>query len=69
MEAELAGSAVWLSLSLEGEELKTGDSNRQEPLTDWRILVAAPLLLFNQLPMPGTFLVWEQPRVRVYVCC
>ena len=27
---------------------------------DWRIVVAAPLRLTNQLPVPGSLLVWEQ---------
>ncbi len=36
----------------------------EEALTDWRIVLAPPLVLVNQLPMPATFLVWELPKVR-----
>lgn len=34
----------------------------EEALTDWRIVLAPPLVLVNQLPMPATFLVWELPK-------
>lgn len=30
------------------------------PLADWRVVVAAPLRLTNQLPLGGSLLVWEQ---------
>lgn len=28
-------------------------------LVDWRLVLAPPLVLVNQLPMAATFLVWE----------
>ena len=61
LAAKLAMSQVWLSLTVEGDPLP---SNGGEPLTDWRIVVAPPLVLQNQLPVRGSFLVWEEPRVR-----
>ena len=61
MAAKLAMSQVWLSLTVEGDPLP---SNGGEPLTDWRIVVAPPLVFQNQLPVRGSFLVWEEPRVR-----
>ena len=33
------------------------------PLMDWKIVAAAPLVIENQLPVRGTYLIWETPRV------
>ena len=30
---------------------------------DWKIVAAAPLVIENQLPVRGTYLIWETPRV------
>ena len=30
---------------------------------DWKVVVAAPLVIENQLPVKGTYLIWETPRV------
>ena len=38
-------------------------TNGFAPLTDWQLVARPPLVLENQLPVPGTFLVWEQPKV------
>lgn len=51
---------IWLSLSVEGDELIEGSHT---PLTDWRIVVAAPLTVENQLPVKGTAMVWERSLV------
>ena len=32
---------------------------------DWKVVAAAPLVIENQLPVRGTYLIWETPRV----CC
>lgn len=52
---------VWLSLTMEGDALPNDGG---EPLVDWRIVVAPPLILQNQLPVKGSFLIWEQFAVR-----
>ena len=53
---------VWLSLSVEGDELVEGS---HLPLTDWRIIIAAPLIIENQLPVRGTVMVWERSQVML----
>lgn len=30
---------------------------------DWKVVAAAPLVLENQLPVSGTYMIWETPRV------
>lgn len=57
---KMALSQVWLSMVVEGDILP-GDG--EEPLMDWRLVVSPPLLIHNQLPATGSFLVWEVPRV------
>lgn len=59
--AELAAATVWISATVEAEQLP--GVSRSETLTDWRIIVAPPLVLDNQLPLRGSFLVWERPKV------
>lgn len=61
LQEKLALSQIWLSLIVEGDVLP---SDGGEPLTDWRIVVSPPLVIQNQLPVTGSFLVWEVPRVR-----
>lgn len=34
-----------------------------EPVIDWRIVIAPPLVITNQLPIPGSLLVWEKQQV------
>ncbi|KAK9908805.1 hypothetical protein WJX75_003140 [Coccomyxa subellipsoidea] len=58
--AELAAATVWISATVEAEQLP--GVSRSETLTDWRIVVAPPLVLDNQLPLRGSFLVWERPK-------
>ena len=60
----MAGSPLWLSLSVEAEVFPETSTNGFAPLTDWQLVARPPLVLENQLPVPGTFLVWEQPTVR-----
>ena len=38
------------------------------PLMDWKVVAAAPLVIENQLPVRGTYLIWETPRVRHRAC-
>lgn len=52
---------IWLSMTVEGDVL-SGDGG--EPLIDWRIVVAPPLVIQNQLPVAGSVIVWEQAMVR-----
>ena len=59
-----ADSPLWLSLSVEAELFPETRTNGFAPLTDWQLVARPPLVLENQLPVPGTFLVWEQPQVR-----
>ena len=64
--AKLAGAAVSLSLTVEGTPLSdagSGGTTVQEPVMDWRLVLGPALLVENLLPVPGTFLVWEQPQV------
>ncbi|KAL0043259.1 hypothetical protein WJX82_006661 [Trebouxia sp. C0006] len=32
------------------------------PLMDWKVVAAAPLVIENQLPIKGTYLIWETPK-------
>ncbi|KAL4443584.1 hypothetical protein ABPG75_011321 [Micractinium tetrahymenae] len=56
--SELELSDLWFSLGVEGDVLAA--SKQAKPMTDWRIVVSAPLRLTNQLPIAGSLLVWEQ---------
>jgi hypothetical protein len=53
---------VWFSATAEAEALP--GASRSEGVADWRIVLAAPLALDNQLPHKGSFLIWERPKVR-----
>ena len=55
---------IWLSLSVEGDELIEGSHT---PLTDWRIVIAAPLTIENQLPVRGTAMIWERSLVSIFM--
>ena len=48
---------------MEAEVFPETRTNGFAPLTDWQLVARPPLVLENQLPVPGTFLVWEQPKV------
>ena len=30
---------------------------------DWKVVAAAPLVIEHQLPLEGTYMIWETPRV------
>ena len=32
---------------------------------DWKVVAAAPLVIENQLPIKGTYLIWETPKVSL----
>ena len=32
---------------------------------DWKVVAAAPLVIENQLPIEGTYLIWETPKVSL----
>jgi len=41
---------------------------------DWKVVAAAPLVIENQLPIKGTYLIWETPKVGLVhqasrTCC
>ena len=55
----LERSNIWFSLTVEGDIL--AGSKESVPQTDWRLVVAPPLVVKNQLPVPGSLLVWEAP--------
>ena len=54
---------MWFSTTVEAELLP--GTSRSDTITDWRIVVAAPLVLDNQLPHKGSFLIWERPKVAL----
>ncbi|KAK9834254.1 hypothetical protein WJX81_000411 [Elliptochloris bilobata] len=57
----LAAATVWLSAVVEADAFLEDPGGGGEGLTDWRLVLAPPLVLINQLPMGATFLVWEAP--------
>ena len=32
---------------------------------DYKVVAAAPLVIDNQLPVKGTYLIWEDPKVSL----
>ncbi len=60
---DISSSTVWLSLTLDGEVFDEAEKPALQPLTDWRIVVSAPLVIENTLPIAGSYIVWEQPEV------
>jgi len=32
---------------------------------DWKVVAAAPLVIENQLPIKGTYLIWDTPKVSL----
>ena len=62
----LLNCAAWLSLTAEGTPLADASAGgvAAEPLTDWRLVLGAPLVVENLLPVRGSFCVWEQAPVR-----
>ena len=63
--AALLNTAVWLSLMAEGTPLTDASAEgvAADPVTDWRLVVAPPLVVENLLPVRGIFHVWEQAQV------
>ena len=64
---DISSSTVWLSLTLDGEVFDEAEKFALQPLTDWRIVVSAPLVIENTLPIAGSYIVWEQPEVRAAI--
>ena len=64
-DAELADGSVWLSASVEAEPL-LGAASGPLALQDWRVVITAPLVVDNQLPLRGSLLVWERPKARFF---
>ncbi|KAL3132004.1 hypothetical protein ABBQ32_14227 [Trebouxia sp. C0010 RCD-2024] len=62
LAAKLAASPVWLSLTLDAETFPSTGQQEYRPLMDWKVVAAAPLIIENQLPVSGTYLIWETPR-------
>ncbi|KAL4858517.1 Vacuolar protein sorting-associated protein 13C [Chlorella vulgaris] len=60
--SELEMNDLWFSLSVDSDML--AGSKQSKPLTDWRVVVTAPLRLTNQLPVTGSLLVWEQQQAN-----
>ena len=60
---DISRSTVWLSVTLDGELFDEAEKPALQPLTDWRIVVSAPLVIENTLPIAGSYIVWEQPEV------
>lgn len=61
VNSDLAVADIWLSVSVEGDDLSPDGAG---DLMDWRIVVAPPITIQNQLPVKGTLLVWERPEVK-----
>jgi hypothetical protein len=51
-------SSLWFSITIETEVLGAV-GKRGEPFIDWRIVIAPPVTIANQLPLPGSLIVWE----------
>lgn len=51
-------SSLWFSVTIETEILSAA-GKRGEPFIDWRIVIAPPVTIANQLPLPGSLIVWE----------
>ncbi|KAL0043247.1 hypothetical protein WJX82_001982 [Trebouxia sp. C0006] len=62
LAAKLAASPVWLSLTLDAESFPATGKQEYRPLMDWKVVAAAPLVIENQLPIKGTYLIWETPK-------
>ncbi|DBA65520.1 TPA: hypothetical protein ACH3X2_003176 [Trebouxia sp. C0005] len=62
LAAKLAASPVWLSLTLDAETFPSTGKQEYRPLMDWKVVAAAPLVVENQLPIKGTYLIWETPK-------
>ncbi|KAL0043199.1 hypothetical protein WJX82_002022 [Trebouxia sp. C0006] len=62
LAAKLAASPVWLSLTLDAETFPSAGKQEYRPLMDWKVVAAAPLVIENQLPIKGTYLIWETPK-------
>ncbi|DBB13383.1 TPA: hypothetical protein ACH3X3_005116 [Trebouxia sp. C0006] len=64
LAAKLAASPVWLSLTLDAESFPATGKQEYRPLMDWKVVAAAPLVIENQLPIKGTYLIWETPKAE-----
>ncbi|DBB13347.1 TPA: hypothetical protein ACH3X3_005082 [Trebouxia sp. C0006] len=62
LAAKLAALPVWLSLTLDAETFPATGKQEYRPLMDWKVVAAAPLVIENQLPIKGTYLIWETPK-------
>ncbi|DBB13387.1 TPA: hypothetical protein ACH3X3_005120 [Trebouxia sp. C0006] len=62
LAAKLVASPVWLSLTLDAETFPSARKQEYRPLMDWKVVAAAPLVIENQLPIKGTYLIWETPK-------
>ncbi|KAL4527774.1 hypothetical protein Ndes2437A_g02912 [Nannochloris sp. 'desiccata'] len=56
--APTAASSLWFSITIETEILGAA-GKRGDPFIDWRIVIAPPITIANQLPLPGSLIVWE----------
>ena len=61
--AALLKSSLWLSLVVDADKFPKTRTAAYEPLSDWRLIARAPLVLENHLPIGGSFLLWEQLQV------
>lgn len=57
------GPSFWVSVTVEGEAFDEAEHPPRQPLTDWRIVIAPPLVIENTLPIGGNFIVWERTEV------
>ncbi|KAL6781279.1 hypothetical protein ACKKBG_A10495 [Auxenochlorella protothecoides x Auxenochlorella symbiontica] len=53
-------SSLWFAVTLESSPLAEAGARDCEAPLDWRVVVAPPLTLVNQLPLAGSLLVWQE---------
>jgi hypothetical protein len=50
---------------VDGDVFDEAERPALQPLTDWRIVVSPPLVIENTLPIAGSYIVWELPKVSI----
>ncbi|DBA67781.1 TPA: hypothetical protein ACH3X2_001215 [Trebouxia sp. C0005] len=62
LAAKLAASPVWASLTLDAESFPSTGKQEYRPLMDWKVVIAVRLVIENQLPIKGTYFMWDTPK-------
>lgn len=56
------GETLFFSFTVESEAVSS--TLRTDPMVDWRIIIAPPLTIINELPLPASIMVWETSTGR-----